>query len=163
MVKINKVTFDNKVPHAGFELISTDDSTCFRSRKKFKSGMTGEVSFEVFGIDDDPRAFIADISFVIYRKRNKAWVQPNEITGRDGLEPMVWAKQEIEAFGEYIWMKSGLQTGHLIIGWTDKRRGELYRKAFSKQGFILSRIDGELVMKKKISRIPLNQLKYQFA
>lgn len=150
------------VKHKGFRLTKSEDEVSFTSRKKFPSGMTGEIAFDLYGVENDPSKLIIDISFVVYRKRKSAWSVPNEITGQDGAQTLVWAKSEIDAFSEYIWRFSPAKDADLVIGWTDKRRGDLYIKALCKRGFTVTTDEGEIVLKKRIQRVPLSQRRYSF-
>lgn len=163
-IKDNTDCCCGKIHHSGFKLFKDDnDYYSFIARKKFDSGMTGEISFDLYQMSEGSHDVLVDISFVVYRKRKSAWGVPNEITGRDGAATLVWANEQINAFSEFVWNKTVANEVTLVIGWTDKKRGDLYKKVLTQRGFSIVRDEGEIVLKKKIHRIPLKDRKYQFA
>lgn len=134
-----------KPPHTRF---SKRNEYEWYSRKKFDSGMTAEIQFEEW--EHNEKTMLIDVSFVIYRKRKQAWSIPNAVTGKDGAEPLVWARQELKAFEDFIaYHEYRYPHIRIVIGWSDQRRGNLYRKALTKDGyrFVFSQEDGPSLWK----------------
>lgn len=103
---------------------TADGDWCWYRTQKFASGMTGEFSWWDF---DDRKA---SVSFIIYRKRkDRDKLESREMTGRDGLEPAMWALKclsDVEG-------RSGIDS--VFVDWTDNRRKEIYTRVLGRRGY----------------------------
>lgn len=118
-------------------------------RKKFDSGMTAEFSFIVdeYLTKGDKHLSLVDISFCVYRKRKKAWGDIVESTGKDGLKPLVWAKECLKTLEKVIeddkgifnplWIRRADNIA-ITVGWADHRRRDLYQKILFREGYHMS-------------------------
>lgn len=136
-------------PNVTFQWLPLDSS--FLARKKFSSGMTAEITFPVYRAANG--VLEVEPSFVIYRKRNQAWKIPNEITGQDGMAPLVWAKEMLDAFEEYLFFYFRRdKTAQIFISWSNKKRGNAYKAVLKKHGYILVYEESAFFLKKSIKR-----------
>lgn len=124
------------------EVLDKDGEWVSRTRKKFASGMTAEFGFWFYA--DKGWGGTAYPYFTIYRKRNKQWPEDKRTaTGRDGLEPAMWALkclEEVERVPECSDFR------RVTVGWSDERRKELYTRILSKRGYQMTVIEGEEVL-----------------
>ena len=108
----------------------------YYARRVFPSGMTAQIDFDLY-LDRPNRKGAVECSFVIYHNRRQAWAVPNEITGRDGVEPLLWAKQQLFAFEEFLVTRRQYSryAWTMEVGWSDEKRGRLYRRYLAKHGY----------------------------
>lgn len=97
------------------------------------------------------------IVFAISNKKKyiKQWlldkkdVLSDKITGTCGLEGLIWAKNEIISFENFI--KEREQSIVICIGWEDNRRRNVYERALSKYGYKISYRHNSKYLSKKIA------------
>lgn len=132
-----------------------DGTTEYYTRKKMPSGMTAEFFFEVYalGSKKSQERLIVEPSFIVYKKRKDAWKIPQEVTGKDRLEPLIFAKEKILQL-ERIVCKSFASKScgsiYIEVGWSNKRRGDLYKKILMREGYELAYEDKTYYLRKKV-------------
>ena len=72
------------------------------------------------------------------------------MTGKSGLEGLIWAKGKIKEFEQKIIDRK--RPTVIEIGWLDKKRKEIYRKVFEKMGYEYGIRDKEFTLYKKINQ-----------
>lgn len=117
---------------ATFNKYKADGYYKARARRSFPSGMTGE--FEFWGSETNRGKFI-EVSFILYNKRNTAWKEENIITGRDGLEPLIWAKNTLLGLNNPIYMFYRWKDFTIEINASDSKRLRAYHKTLSRYGY----------------------------
>ena len=117
----------------------------YYDRKSFPSGMTCEIAFDTESRDGELFVFP---SLVVFHKRNQAWNDWNESTGRDGIEPLLWAKSRLVDFENqmsYSWDKTTI-----YVAGSNGRRMRVYTKVLSKMGYTVCHDNGCRELKKVI-------------
>lgn len=94
------------------------------------------------------------VYFVIYHKRRQMYTNEDHITGKDGLLGLLWAKNKLIEFEEWI-NNDPLEFDKtkkyvLYCYWTDNRRRRVYEKALSRLGFKYTPIFGRRALSKVI-------------
>lgn len=116
-------------------------------RKKFASGMTAEFSYYPYTAKD--RGVELHPAFAIYQKRNKKWPEDRRTTtGRDGLEPAMWALECLTELEEASRRFNNVDWAHIVVSWLDPRREEIYTRLLAKRGYQKTHHDGETVLLK---------------
>lgn len=121
------------------------------AEKVFKSGMTGRIEIGDFTNNSNKKIYWS-VFLVVYHKRKQINTLTLKQTGKDGLEPLIWAKQAILSF-ESILIKSDFHENlptYIYVGADDKRRFRAYQKGLSRHGFRKACIEGEWVLIKEI-------------
>lgn len=120
------------------------------TRKKLTNGKTAMVAMWRF--DDISSAMpYFYVALAIVKKRKHTYssdVFDNRITGDGGLEGLVFAKQAILDFEERF---SSPQFAIAVAG-SDGRRQRAYERYLTRLGYRKERVDGQLVMVKRINR-----------
>ena len=119
----------------------------YYDRKSFPSGMTCEIAFDTESRD---RELFVFPSLVVFHKRSQAWNDWNESTGRDGIEPLLWAKSRLVDFENqmgYSWDKTTI-----YVSGSNGRRMRVYTKVLSKMGYTVCHDNGCRELKKVILR-----------
>lgn len=135
-----------RTPHDRFETDVDDDGmTFYYSAKVFPSGMTGRIEFLPTMSDNlCERDVFISVSLVVYRKRKHAWQHTAQgcgdtvSTGRDGMQPLVWAKSELVAFEDFFATQTSYCSNHRVfmeVQWGDSRRKKLYQKVLEPMGY----------------------------
>lgn len=120
------------------------------TRKKLSNGKTAMVSFLRFDTAGGhfPYYYVA---LAIVHKRKHAInddVFDNRITGDGGLEGLVFAKQALIDFEE----RFSLPQFAIAVAGSDGRRQRAYERYLTRLGYRKERVDGQLVMVKRINR-----------
>lgn len=73
-------------------------------------------------------------------------------TGKDGIKGLLWAKQKIIEFEEYI-LGNNRYNHKIIIYclWSDNRRRDVYERGLTKMGYKFSRLFDMKVLMKRIN------------
>ena len=124
---------------------------CYSSEKVFKSGMTGRIVLDCSFSNSGKKVYWT-VFLVVYHKRKQIDNLMLKQTGKDGLEPLIWAKQAILSFEKKL-IDRGPDwdvPNYLYIAADDKRRFHAYQKGLSRNGFRKACINGEWVLIKEI-------------
>lgn len=121
------------------------------TEKVFKSGMTGRIEISYFFNKSGKRVYWG-VFLVIYHKRKQIDTLTLKQTGRDGLEPLVWAKQAVLAFEDFLVERGSNYDlpNYIYIGAEDKRRFRAYQKGLGSSGFRKVFVDGNWVLVKEV-------------
>ena len=127
------------------------DTYSFVAKKKMPSGMTAQITF--YGEHSDNQR-IADFSIwlTVYKKRNQISGNVLKETGRDGLLNLIFAKQAIVEFENFILREWGHYHEKIFIwaGWDDNRRRRVYHRGLKDIGYDFSEFRGQKVLLKRI-------------
>lgn len=127
----------------------TEGDPHYSLSKKFPSGQTAEIGYYVDCEDKDWSKLILSVTFVIYHKRKKKFLEdPSETTGKDGLAPAIWAYKALEFEQEALlneWTVSQVRT---LVFWSDSRRRKVYEKFLGRYGYYITRDSGSLCLEK---------------
>lgn len=108
----------------------------YYAKTKFSNGQTGIIVFWKECLNE---VIEWNVSFAINnkRKRIKAWLENEEsmdiATGKCGLEGLIWAKNSLLAFEDFI--KSDFFNQRIAISWSDNRRKRIYKRYLTKEGY----------------------------
>lgn len=133
-----------------FKLYSSD-FYLFCVKKKMPSGMTTEVCFDGYSYQNYRfTEFI--ISLDVYHKRKQVNENILKQTGKDGLSSLLFAKQAIVEFEEYILNDWGSyhKEIYLKVLWEDSKRKRVYERGLKDLGFFFSIHNGDRCLLKKI-------------
>lgn len=111
----------------------------YTAKKKFASGNTVEIEFYLSetSIDGSLNVEVGLRSFAKRKHKDKPDFE-FRVTGRDALEPAIWATQCLLEFPSTIFSESYFaQKDRVIysIFWSDARRRDIYHKWLSRYGF----------------------------
>lgn len=107
----------------------------FDSTIKLKNGQTAKISFQETIYVNKFTEY--NVCFVISTKKKhmeKVLDNPT-ITGKAGMEGLIWAKNKILEFEEFIVTKYPKERIIVKVHWADNRRRDVYTKALSKYGY----------------------------
>ena len=144
-----------------FERIIDKDSGCrfYRKRDKLSNGQFCQIEFseEYMPIDSRINYYVG---FAIANKKKELnkWFDGKDssinckTTGKCGLEGLLWAKECIKEFEEYIWeIYGGYEGGiYIIVTGEDKRRYRVYERGLRDLGFEKWNRFGEWVLGKRV-------------
>lgn len=95
------------------------------------------------------------VSFQIYSKRKH--IEKNfedcKITGKCGLEGILFAKDAILEFEKFISTQYEVNENHhfIVVGWADKVRKKIYCHFLPRYGFVLGKYQGSGALIKEVS------------
>jgi hypothetical protein len=112
--------------------INRNDETVIYKTKN-ESGQILDLTFYLNKYSD------TDVWWIVFwmGKRKKGF-QYNTQTGKDGLKSLLWAKECIK---DFILNSDKHKKTRLALGWTDKRRREIYKWGLKDIGFLIKRED----------------------
>jgi hypothetical protein len=115
------------------------DTFSYTTKKKFKSGNTTEVEFflEETRIDGPLYVQVGLRSFAKRKQRDQPDFEYRS-TGRDALEPAIWATQCLLDFPKAIFSEPYWHHKDRVvytIFWSNARRRDIYHKWLSRYGF----------------------------
>jgi hypothetical protein len=125
----------------------------------------GQIAMMFFGrCNPDVRNDVYNIAFAIADKKKEItnWINSKEdkfntsMTGRDGIEGLIWAKQQIILFESYLKNDRFPTPVILEVSWLDKKRKEIYKRALCRLGFQYGMRDHQMVLFKKLNQ-PLSK------
>lgn len=126
-----------------------DDLWVSRTRKKLSSGMTAEFGYWEY--DNEDGGVDREVYFTIYQKRSKRWPDDKRTTtGRDGLEPAMWALKCLAQIE-----KPSIHYSYVRVncGWMDERRRDGYTRVLSRRGYQRTFHRGVETLTKRIERV----------
>lgn len=124
-----------------------DESFKFETRKKFPSGMTGVLAFDLIDVlSDGTECYNIDLD--IRRKRKKR-SEDREVTGRDGLETASWVLESLGCFESYFSPPQG-RAIRIEVQAVDERRWRLYERVLTKRGYNATMVDNNKTLVKRI-------------
>lgn len=138
-----------------FERIKVDNCTYgYFKTHKLKNNQTASIYFIQEELSKGTEYCVV---FAIANKKKhiKQWITGErdalsyKETGTCGLEGLIWAKQQILFFEEFIKTKRDNVT--ICISWADNRRRNVYERALSKYGYKISYRYSSKYISKKIS------------
>lgn len=102
-------------------------------KTKNESGQILDLTFYLNRYSD------TDVWYIVFwiGKRKKG-MQFNIQTGKDGIKSLLWAK---ECIRDFILNVDKHKKTRLALGWTDKRRREIYKWGLMNLGFSIKRED----------------------
>lgn len=125
----------------------------YTAKKKMPSGMTAEVTFSGY-MNRRETSVTFYVGLNVYKKRSYRDSNWNKVTGKDGLKPMLFAREAIVDFEKWFLEHSTYKDHHedvfIAIQWTDKRRREAYHRGLKSLGYHYDSHWGEKVLIKKI-------------
>ena len=99
-----------------------------------------------------------NIAFWVGKRRSGfCWM---ERTGKDGLIPLLWAKECVKHFislrGEKINFEkeafgSSAYTHHILVRWDDGHRRNAYERGLEDLGFRMARVEGRMCLLKTLT------------
>lgn len=130
---------------------SEEDGDYWETRKKFPSGMTAVFRMEFVDETDDSMTF--NVDYFITRKRNK---RPGhrEVTGKDGLEPAIWALEKLEEFEKHVnsLYEPETYSTRIEVGADDDRRWKIYERVLTRRGYNATMVEGNKTLVKRLER-----------
>lgn len=130
-----------------------------RASKKLNSGMTAVVDFWLLADDDNYVMYDLDgfrffnVVLSVHRKRKRSYVEMGalDVTGQDGLEPLLFALNAVRDFiTEY---GDRYDKTNLLVAGSDNRRHRIYERYLSREGFRPSVVDGMKCLIKRIDDV----------
>ncbi len=73
--------------------------------------------------------------------------------GKCGLEGLLWAKNKIIEFEEFIKTKNTDKTIKIVCGWDDNRRRNIYERSLSKLGYSFENLFNKKYLVKTVDKI----------
>lgn len=132
------------------------DRCSYIAKKKFSSGNTVEIEFYLGEYSDDG-PIVVEIGLRSYAKR-KQKDQPDfefRETGRDALEPAIWATKCLLEFPMTLFSEPYYQHKNRLvyaIFWSNARRRDVYHKWLSRYGFYFDVSSGQKCLTKIYDR-----------
>ena len=124
-----------------FKHIKDKDINVYYSSKRLSNGQSVLILFDRVQTDDSIEYYVG-LAIAKNRKQafnwyfeNSSYLQGKE-TGKCGLEGLVFAKQQLELFEDFI--KNNFHYGRknvIMVGWEDNRRKNVYQKVLTKRGY----------------------------
>ena len=111
------------------------------------SGQTIRIEFQE---DWSKSKYFYNIYLVTSHKRKQADFIYGQQTGKDGLKGLLWAKDKIIEFEEYIKQKYSDIPIIIYCCWTDNRRRNVYERGLRKLGYKYNFIFGSKALSKTI-------------
>lgn len=119
------------------------------------SGQTVKIEFNG---NYNAKKYYFGIYLVVMDKRKNENSTTLKITGRDGLQSLLWAKKKIIEFEEFIKEeipsvnKNGYKRAPIVIYtfWDDNRRRDIYEHGLKKLGFRYNMVYGKKALCKTI-------------
>lgn len=125
----------NREEESPFREVVRDGGYFYVQTKKFASGMTAECGYSGCLNDDETEVTIYPF-LTIYHKRKRRWpADERETTGRDGLEPAIWAASILDGMAMDAMLLSKVERVRFCVEWLDPRRRDVYGKFLGKRGF----------------------------
>jgi hypothetical protein len=123
--------------------IYSEENCSYNLKKKFSSGNTVEIEFFICANSEDG-PLIVEVCLRSYAKRkHKERIDFEFIsTGRDALEPAIWATKCLLEFPVFLFSESFYRDRDQIvyeIYWSNARRRDVYHKWLSRYGFYFDR------------------------
>jgi hypothetical protein len=114
------------------------------------SGNTIKIEFDEIK-DDEHRKYYYNIYLVTMHKRKSEFDTVLKITGRDGIIGLLWAKQKIVEFENYI-TDYHKGDGEIVIycWWEDNRRRKVYEYGLKPLGYKIEMFCGVKQLVKRI-------------
>lgn len=131
----------------------------YRKRNKLSNGQFCEIEFlEEYIIIDNRINYYVSFAIANKKKELNKWFNGKdssincETTGKCGLEGLLWAKNCIKEFEEYIWeIYGGYEGGvYIIVSGEDKRRYRVYERGLRDLGYEKWNRFGEWVLGKRV-------------
>lgn len=104
-------------------------------KKSLPSGMTVQIEFEM---SDLSNVCVANVFLNVYKKRKQISSNTLHQTGKDGVDPFIWALKKIRDFEAYAseYLTNPLPA-YIQVCWDDNRRGRIYKRFLLREGFEL--------------------------
>lgn len=132
------------------------DNYSYILKKKFDSGNTVEIEFYLSesSVEGPLYVEIGLRSFTKRKQKNKPDFEYS-VTGKDGLEPAMWATKCLLEFPEFLFTEYSY--GHkdrmvYNIFWSDSRRRTIYHRWLSRYGFYFDSSSGNKCLTKIYER-----------
>ena len=106
--------------------------------QKLSNGQTIKI---VFDERETTKKFYYNIYLVIMDKKKSEFNTTLKQTGRCGLEGLLWAKDKIIEFEEFILEKNRCKPIVIYCYWDDNRRRDVYYRGLKNLGYGYSRLD----------------------
>ena len=136
-----------------FEYYLDDEYTLrnYFAKETLPSGQTIYIEFQQ---DMSGKNICYNIYLEIFNKKKEIGNNPQHLksTGRDGVKGLLWAKQKVIEFEEYI-LDNNRYNDKIIIycHWDDKRRRDVYERGLNKIGYKFNRLFDIKVLMKRIN------------
>lgn len=134
-------------------LTPKEDEYTFVTKLIMPSGMTAQMTF--YGdYWDNQRTAEFTVWFIVYKKRKDISNSFLKQTGKDGLKTLLFAKEALAEFEEFIVSEFGHCHNKIFIniGWDDNRRRDIYYRGLKSRGYSFRNFDGRKVLSKEINR-----------
>lgn len=121
---------------------------------KLKNNQTATI---VFYRHESQRSFAFYVAFAIANKRKhiRKWLDgsdnlTNLSTGKGGLEGLIWAKNQLLEFEEFIKQEGKSVKAAICITWTNNRRRDIYEHYLKRIGYAMDFRRGSKCLSKAI-------------
>lgn len=117
----------------------TDEGKDYKIQKKFPSGQT--VKLELEG-ETCNRTTYFNVYLTTAHKRKRIDDTFMQRNGKDGIKPLLWAKQELLNVEEMIKQDFPNKKNIIYVCWDDNKRRDAYIRGLSNVGYKLGNILG---------------------
>lgn len=131
-----------------FPFLYYEDAGDWIARKKFPSGMTGTMV--IAPVEETDRSLTFNVELYISRKRNKV-PEYREVTGKDGLQPAMWALEMLERFEkESNELYEGNYYSRIEVQAVDERRWKVYERILTRRGYSVTMSERKKTLVKRL-------------
>lgn len=124
---------------------------CYFAYDILPSGQTVKIEFEEDSTGDK---YYYNVHFVTMDKRKNSGETTLHVTGKDGLLGLLWAKQKIIEFEQFIISKAKCRRAVILCQWDDNRRRNAYYRGLKGIGYDFGFVFGRKALLKQIE-IPI--------
>lgn len=135
------------------ELIENDTFYGYTAKTKFSNNQIGIIFLGKELMNNGRIDW--NVSFGIYESEKEImrWLKRernlDDITGKCGLEGLLWAKRTLLKFEKFI--KDDKLNQTIVVGWEEDKRGKVYKKYMTKKmnfELVIDNDDREMLVKK---------------
>ena len=138
--------------------VDKDSYHFYTAMTKLKNGQTAKISFQESCYMDryvGHKHTQYNVCFVIATKKKhmESILDNPKITGKAGLEGLIWAKNKMLEFEKYIIDRYPREKILMKVDWADNRRRDVYTKALAKHGYIMEYRYGSKSLYKELKNV----------
>lgn len=131
-----------------FEYVSDNGYRDYYSTETLPSGQAIRIEFQ----EGWSKKIVYFNIFLVIKNKNKSPYPALEQTGKDGLKGLIWAKQKVLEFEEFIKADIRYENSKIILfcRWEDNRRRNAYHRGLKNEGYKYGMVYGAKAIFKQI-------------
>ncbi len=131
-----------------FEYVSDNGYRDYYSTETLPSGQTIRIEFQ----EGRSKKIVYFNVFLVIKNKNKSPYPTLEQTGKDGLKGLVWARQKLLEFEDFIKADVRYENSKIILfcRWDDNRRRNAYYRGLKNKGYKYGMVYGAKAILKQI-------------